>query len=279
MQPQWKCAVTLSAACAAMSLGSSAFATLSQFHWDRPDPLVYDPNLPGNYSYMDFGGNAEINNDGGVYKSIDASYDSDSEVLTWSVTFEGAPDGSPHHNTMGFWLVLSDGAIPTGMGGETAQFFFDASQPTPVLTAYSYNGSGAGTSWKDATVAQPGNQTPDRIFSSLTDPSVVLDVSYQESSNLRTMSFSIDASIVNSHVPSFPSPQGRPWDGVGFGDTIGVWFHALTQVQSTYSNGYLSSFSYGRNGWWDGTYLPVPEPGSICLLAAAAGYGWRRKRR
>lgn len=262
----------------------SLHAGMTGFSWERPDTVVYDPELPGGpFTYhQDM---AQVNDMAGVIQSLNTSYDTATDEFAWSVTFDGQPGTTQFHQTQGFWLVVTDGEMPSSAGGQTAQFFFDASGGTPVLSAYAYNGLGDGSSFMDGS-SMPGVQSPDPIFSSLNDPlgDIVNSLSVVENNGLTTMSFAIDADVVNEHNPLFPNGNGNPWQGLGFSDTVGIWFHPVTNVKTTYNqDGTLDCLDFARHGWWDGSNLPtvesaVPAPGALVLLTVA-GFAGRRRRR
>ncbi|MEM7229494.1 MAG: hypothetical protein AAF432_11845 [Planctomycetota bacterium] len=274
-----------SACAVAGLLAPTVHAGMAGYSWSRPESVTYDPALSGPFSYNT--GEAGVNDMAGVIHSMETSFDTASDTFSYSVTFDGQPGTTTFHETTGFWLVVSDGGMPSTLGGQTAQFFFDASGDSPVLSAYAYNGGGGGQtlSWLDGSGTYPGLQNPDQIFSSINDPmgDIVNEINVDTNDGLLTMSFSIDADIINEHSPAFPNLDGNPWEGVGFTDTLGIWMHPVTNVDSVYgTDGYLDEFDFARHGWWDGEMLatvesPVPAPGALALMALAAGRHRRRR--
>ena len=201
----------------------------------------------------------------GDITNITTSYDSGSEVLNWQSTI--SPSGG--NLADGFWLVVSGGANPKSHYNEYAIFYGDSN--TGNLSAYVYNGVNSSNSWNT-----PGEfiQTFGGAFESET--SIAGDV---------TFNFSIDVSGINSYVPTTPGTNA--WEGAQYGEKVGIWYHPVVFNDSpTYNeDGSLSSFSYGRSGWYDtGNQLTVvtdvPEPGTLALASfGLIGMFVGRKRR
>lgn len=194
------------------------------------------------------------NNRAGDITNITSSYDSGSEVLNWQSTISQ----SGGNLADGFWLVLSDGPNPKSHHNEYAIFYGDSY--TGNLSAYVYSGANSSNSWNT-----PGEhiQTFGGAFES--DTSVAGEV---------TFSFSIDATSLNSYVPT--TAGTNEWDGASYGESIGIWYHPLVfnDAPEYNADGSLSSFSYGAFGWYDTAYeqtevIPdvtdVPEPGALAL--------------
>lgn len=240
------------------SLGLSAMGHANLYKWQLP-------------------ANADQNRNGGVVRSAEASYDSNTQDLSYSATFGTAPNGL---KTEGFWLVVNDGPNPKGIAGELAIFYFDASRSTPVLTAYGYNGLNGNTSFRDGSPAG-GTQTPDRIASSKVSSSWINSLQVRNNANgTRTMSFNIRGSVVNNYSPQNGNPS--EWRGAQFGEKFGIWFHPVTGLNAQYDQrGFLTKWEYCSEGWIDRTNdntEVVPEPASITALAIGAVAALRRKK-
>jgi hypothetical protein len=122
-----------------------------------------------------------------------------------------------------FWLAVSSGANPKGQAGELALLYFDGTGAgAPKVTAYGYNGENGFSSYYDGSQAA-GTQTPDRIASSIANPSFLkrYDNSTDASGN-KTVGFTIDKSVINSYVPQ--NSGSAPWQGINFSDKVGIWF-------------------------------------------------------
>ncbi|MEZ5162914.1 MAG: PEP-CTERM sorting domain-containing protein [Fimbriimonadaceae bacterium] len=239
-------------------VAGGAQATTWNFHWNAGDTAQ--------------------NSDGGKVEYINASFDDVTNRFVYDVLFKKSTANGKQ--TDGYWLVMNDGPNPKGISNELAIFYFDDSKASgPILTAYGYNGINGDNSYKDGSNAS-GIQAPDRIASSLTTPNFVNGIhSVDQGNNSVLFSFDIDASVIKNHNPAYGSPAD--WFGTGFDDKVGLWFHGVNGVQSSYTqSGYLSSFSYGKQGWVDATNLDaVPEPGTMAVLAGLGALAARRRRK
>jgi hypothetical protein len=262
----------LSGAIGLLTVSASANATPFLWNWTAPDSAFKIAN-GGSFRYTSPEGIA-INDAAGVIESIDASFDPSSSVFSWSATFGGVP-GHPGLDADGFTLALTGGPNPKGVDGELALLYFDASRPTPVLTAYGYNTKNNASSFYDGSKAR-GLQRPDRIFSSILDGGVsFLDTANPDGTH--TLGFSLDASAINGHSPRYGNPDD--WTGIEFGEDLGVWFHPVSGVSTKYRHGYLNSWRYCTQGWFDGSNVPTtPEPGTLVMLAAGAWVALRKRK-
>jgi len=247
------------------AVGVAAFCTCSAF--------------AGNIYHFDWNeGDNAVNNNGGVFKNITASFNENTNDLNWSTTFGDAPNG---RKTNGFTLVVNNGPNPKNHPGQYAIFYFDASDTSdPILTVYGYNGQNGTSSFYDGNGAQGGNQTPDFILSSQTgNTSWVNALSVVDNGDgTRTLSMDIDATAIKSHDPLYPDPQGDPWFGTGWGSKLGLWFHPFTGLRTDYNqHGKLTRWDFRSHGWFDAqnlntTVIPLPAP--VLLGIAGLGLVW-----
>ncbi len=179
-------------------------------------------------------------------ENITTTFDDQSERLTWSSTFS-AVDGTLAN---GAWLVLNDGPNPKSHVQENTMFYMDGINNK--LTAYTYNGVNGSNSWKDAN-------------------SVYLDswdLNVENNGDERTFSFDIDMSAINGRTD-----LGAAWEGSLFNDKVGIWFHAVNNLDVAYNtDGTLEQFGYESQGWYDTKNQVaerVPEPSAMAGLAVA----------
>lgn len=226
------------------------------------------------------------------FSSITAEYQPDTKRFKWDFTAGSSVNG--------FWLVVSPGANPKGNAGELAILYLDAktltanSTITPRLTVFNYNGVNGLNSHIDGNGEVAGNQTPDRIFSSLNAnaSSVVMQLTATDNgtntNTARRFTVELNASIIQNHTPLYPATNGDPWTGVAFGSKIGTWFHPTAGTTSAYGTdplnpnfNYLTSFGYATQQSFDTANLNtqwIPAPGALALIGLAGVVGVRRRR-
>ncbi len=242
------------------AFGADAVADRFEWTWNRGDP--------GNYG---------LNDRAGKFRSIQASFDDQTNELHWRLTFDD-------DETDGLTLVLSDGDNPKGHAGELAILYIDASDDDDLrMTAYAYNGRNARFSFRDGDGTRDGDQTPDVIHTAL-DTSWIRSFSVTEDDDDRlTFDFTIDASTINSHVPMYPDDDD-PWFGIGWGERLGIWLHTYEDLDSEYNDdGLLTEWDYEHRGWFDGTdfvtMVPVPMPAPAAMGLVGFGLIASRRRR
>jgi hypothetical protein len=238
---------------------ATSMAAAAQFNWSW--------NAPG-------GG---VNNAGGTFESINASFDTDTNRFVWDVVFS-------NQVTRGYTLAVNNGPNPKGHAGELALIHFDATNLNAAkVSVYAYNGQNAINSWSDGNGAVAGNQAPDVIHSTA-DTSFINAATVTDAGGKRRFLLDIDATAINAHTPMYPG-GANDWTGVEFGNLIGLWFHTFTGLSTTYGQqGQLCGWDYQGHGWFDASNIStviVPLPAGAWMgLAGLVGVGViARKRR
>ncbi|MEM9384426.1 MAG: PEP-CTERM sorting domain-containing protein [Pseudomonadota bacterium] len=195
---------------------------------------------------------------GGSFSSITATYNEISEQVSWRVD-SGIRNGS---QMAGAWLVLNDGPNPkTADVNELAIFYMDFVNDR--LAVYAYNGQNNANSWFNPAVYL-GDYSANLIDDGI------------------TQGFSLDATAINDPNPAVPN-DGDGWRGVGFGASIGVWFHPVWDLDALYdANGQITQWDFDRQSWLDfsNRQTRVSEPGQLALFGIGLlGLGALRRRR
>lgn len=184
---------------------------------------------------------------GGDIKNITTSYSTTSQIFSWEYTIDAINDG--------FWLVVSDGPNPKGIDDQLAILYGDLNNN--LLTAYQYNGLNSSSSYSTPGILL---QQWSNVFTTVnTGPGI------------ETTSFSIDVSGINSAINS------SNWEGIQFGEQIGIWFHPSRGSNFTYNDDReITAFTRASAGWHDSsnqttTEEPVdpneiPSPNALLLM-------------
>ncbi|MEO0422281.1 MAG: PEP-CTERM sorting domain-containing protein [Pseudomonadota bacterium] len=202
--------------------------------------------------------NGTFGGSGGSFSNVTAAYNDANERVTWTVE-SGVRNGS---QMAGAWLVLNDGPNPKQADvNELAIFYMDFVNDR--LAVYAYNGQNNANSWLN--------------------PGVYLgDYSSNLINSGATQGFSLDASMINDPNPAVPN-DGDGWRGVGFGASIGVWFHPVWDLNAAYNaDGSINQWSFNRQSWLDfsNRQTRVSEPGQLALFGLGLlGLGALRRRR
>ncbi len=197
-----------------------------------------------------------FNNNGGATQSLEASFNEE----TGQLSFQAEIDHLSNRTANGFTVAINDGPNPKGHG-ELSLLYFDATGAVPVLTAYAYNGQNNFSAYFDGSDAA-GTQPADRIASSLVDDSFVVDMWATDDGTTVTMGFVIDASVIIDHSPLYAADY--PWYGIGFDDKMGIWFHNKADLSTSYTNGWLTSWGFGAQGWLDASNLQTTPEENEC---------------
>ena len=193
----------------------------------------------------------------GDITNVTTSYDDDNSLFTWEATTMDINGQFAD----GFWLVVSDGPNPKADGGEYAAMCGDLI--TGRLNVFTYNGQN-----NNSSCSGGGSLLQSQNFG-------FIDVI--DNGNMRTFSFSLDVSAINSAFNT------ADWDGVFFDDTIGLWFHTTINSNFTYNDAdVLTGYTFGAQSWYDTsnqtTTTPVPTPAPLLLMALALPMLLRRKK-
>ncbi|NEO86761.1 MAG: hypothetical protein F6J87_21260, partial [Spirulina sp. SIO3F2] len=223
----------------------SVQAQTFQFEWDRSDANLFHNTSKCSTCFNDLNLPLGLNDKPGVHEFIQTTYNQQTEALSWTSAFSNSI-------VNGGWLVISDGPNPKKHDQEFAIFYLDGLNNK--LTAYAYNGQNNSKSWQ----TNPFLQSWDNALT------------FTDDGNGNTaLSFSIDASAINDR-----NDLGAAWQGIGFGEEVGIWFHAANIKTLQYdANDHLTAVKWGKAGWYDTGALDtedvqIPEPGTILGLLA-----------
>ncbi|MBX3097430.1 MAG: PEP-CTERM sorting domain-containing protein [Fimbriimonadaceae bacterium] len=224
-------------------------------------------------------GSSGINDAAGKLLNATGSFNTITNQFSWYGTYQAKDGVLPN----GFWLAVSPGPNPKGHPAELAIIYLDGSNSTPNAYVYGYNGKNDASSFYDGSNAS-GTQAPDKILSSKNTPGAFLDIKVQDNGNgTRTLGLTMDASAVQSHVPLYGTTQQKQdYTGVAFGPKVGLWWHPVSGLKTSTSNGWLTKFDRKKEGYFDANDKPtnpVPEPATIIALSVGAAALLRRRGR
>ncbi|MCX4029389.1 hypothetical protein H0A36_03020 [Endozoicomonas sp. SM1973] len=219
---------------------------------------IYSSNVAAAPIYEFEVNNPANNPAGGKITNIKTRYDSDNQTFSWQSTTEKANG----QYTDGFWLVVSDGPDPKGHVNEYAIMYGDLA--TGTLTSYIYNGNSTYNTWRHNQnyIASTGANF----------------INVSDNGTARTFNFELDTTQINSLFTT------TDWDGVAFGEKIGIWYHPSIGSTFAYNaDGSLKNFSVTQSGWYDAahqTTTPISTPATISLfLMSVALVPFIRNRR
>ena len=193
----------------------------------------------------------------GITKSIKTSYAKDTNLFTWSSTYQKNKSGALAE---GLWLVANGGANPKDSNDGLAIYYLDGKEKK--VSIYEYDGKNGSNSFH-----KPGN-----LLGSTT-----LDV--LDNGNEKTFSFAFDTDDFNLSKVTNPD-----WKGTVFGQKVGLWVHGVTGLETAYNGENLTKFAYKSQSWYDSDYedtTAVPEPASaaaVGLFAVAGAFVKRSKQ-
>lgn len=196
------------------------------------------------------------NKKAGKIKAVDLEYSEVTDELYVSINFKEYYG----RLTDGFTFVVTPGEWPAGQEDKFAMFYFDADVYSrhggPVLSVYGYNGRYDGQSFRDSD-GYGGDFDPDRIATSKDNSTgwvkdISVDTYRHDGRWYRTMSFRIDASVVNEHIPL----QGGDWEGAQFGNMASFSIDTYDRLYTRYnSEGYLKKWYACYHGWLDADWV------------------------
>ena len=198
------------------------------------------------------------NASGGQLSNLSTIFNTYNDKFTWSytVTDKNPRPSKPRHN--GFWLVVNDG--PTNPKGDENLAILYGDIRSGNIAAYAYDGKNNSGSWNGAPLLALFEDaiTTTRVSGGKNHPPLVRDVT-----------FTIDVSELNGRT----ADVGDPWEGVSFGEQLGIWFHTTSGKGSPFTfnaDGSIRRFDVPASGWVDTGALAttnIPEPGVLYLSA------------
>lgn len=189
----------------------------------------------------------------GKTTEVKASYDTDSDLFKWSSTFVANGKG---RTPDGAWLVVNNGPNPKGNTGELAIAYLDEAEGK--VSFFEYNGANSANSYNS-----PGNYL------------AFTDLNVNKGSNSVTYDFEFDSTDLNN------LGLGPNWKGLQFDHEIGIWFHGVDDLHTSYTGDKLTEFIYRKQSWYDVGHKKtekIPEPSTMFGLFGLAGLGLITKK-
>ncbi|WP_371193312.1 PEP-CTERM sorting domain-containing protein [Glaciecola sp. SC05] len=180
---------------------------------------------------------------GSQIDTVSSTFNSTTQNFTWDVGF--ASDPTPID---GFWLVVNNGDNPKSSNVNELAIIYGDLQ-TGIASTYVYNGQ--------------------NNANSINSPGILLQTdTFAVTSN--SFSLDIDATTINA----WSGANSANYTGISYDAGVGVWFHVASGSNFGYTNGDITSFSFGQQGWWDAANLVTDElslnsvsaPSSLAML-------------
>jgi hypothetical protein len=127
----------------------------------------------------------------------------------------------------GYWLAISPGGNPKGVGNELAVLYLDLKNDKYAV--YNYNGSNGATSFS----------TPGSTFLKGGDAGMT------RAGNTSTFNLNVDG------INNGPLSGSGNWTGAEFGDKLGLWYHFFDGDIRFNPDGSLQRLSIVNSGWND----------------------------
>ena len=193
--------------------------------------------------------NPSQNPAGGEIEQVTTTFDDETNTLEW--THRVSPESDS------FWLVVTGGPNPKKASGEYVILYGDESNGT--VTAYEYDGNN-------------GTQS----YNTLSNYLGTYDLTVTQEGGFDVFNFAIDGDDIDAAYASSGGTASY-WQGLGFGENIGLWFHPAIGLDYQYdASGEITGIARAAGstaGWYDVGNLvtQVPEPGTLGLLLLGVG--------
>jgi hypothetical protein len=148
-------------------------------------------------------------------QAMSFTYNENTQDLTvfakwFNTSLDGAPEGA--------WLVLSDGAMPAGAGGEVPIYYIDWNSgvnrvSTSAYDGTPYNGGAASFGSRDNLITLGGCAVRTATCTS----------------DFRSIQFTLNIAGANAYDPNGATAGIGNWKGGDFASNVGVWFHWFDQ--------------------------------------------------
>lgn len=241
---------------ASAALSSTTLADVYEYSWNESSSI-------------------DLFDNAGEFNEINASYDTNTERLTWEISFFDQV-------TDGFSLSISPYANPESTEGQLAVFYFDATGDDVVVTAYGSRGYDNRRSYSDGSMLS-GIQSPDLVLgaSTVSGSSAVIQASTEDIRRERVVTLEVDLSGLMGHDALYRT--GGAWTAAKFGETLGFKLYTFADLTTEYNeDGSIESWNYERFGWFERegqvTTHSIPTPGTAGLLGLGGLLGARRRR-
>jgi hypothetical protein len=195
------------------------------------------PSVQGNKSYTFLGAAGGGGALGDLSQGIQLTYNPALSSLRITTAFK-------NNAVDGYWLAISPGGNPKGVGNELAVVYLDLKNDKYAV--YNYNGSNGAASFNSpgANFLKGG------------------DAGMTRAGNTSTFNLNVDG------INNGPLSGSANWTGAEFGDKLGLWYHFFDGDIRFNPDGSLQRLSIVNSGWNDYVNLSTAVK---CSNAAAGG--------
>jgi hypothetical protein len=200
-----------------------SLSTVASGYFNTSHAAGITPSVQGNKTYNFLGAGGGGGALGDLSQGIQLSYNPALSSLRITTAFK-------NNAVDGYWLAISPGGNPKGVGNELAILYMDLR--SNKYAVYNYNGINGANSYNTA-----GSNAVSFLKGG--------DAGMTRSGNTYTFNLNVDG------INNGPLSGSGNWTGIEFGDKLGLWYHFFDGDIRFNPDGSLQRLSITNSGWND----------------------------